>query len=352
MLARMEPASTRAGRRGMPRARGLLVSASAALALTSACGGHAAPPRTIGSVPPARAAVDDEAGATAIAPPGGLARAFAAMPEDTDIVLGVDATQVRASPLFRRYEATIRAAGGERMAEVQRDCGFDVVASVTGFVIGARGTDALMFVNGLDRTRYTDCMARRIAARRATRPDARLLVDGDLVDYREGGTTPPLRLHWLGRRSMLFIKHGDDHAPAAELAAAAAARAGQGLTASPTFMALVQRARTDAPVWFVMRGAQLGAALPVTVRTVRGDLSLADDVQGTITLAVEDAAAARKLTDVLDQQLGQLRTSSFGGLASAVRVHAGGDAGDEVTIAFTLTSEQLAQLVALLGIGF
>jgi hypothetical protein len=325
-----------------------------AATLVVGCGGAGpARPTMIGSVPAADAPAGEAPGATAIAPPGGLVRAFAAMPADYELILALDASKLRASGAYRRHEARLRAELGSQLAQVSKACGFDPLATVTGVLLGGRGgtelDHATIFVNGLEREATNDCLARRIATRRAERPAARWIVDGDFVEYAEDDPEDGLRMRWLGRRSALVIKDGDDAADARALAAAAAAREGAGLSGSPAFMALVAGVRTDAAAWFIIHGSpeRPPAALP-SLRAIRGAFDADDGVRGEIRLTPAATTDARALAAELDRQLASLKTSPFGHLVAGVAVRAD---RDDVVLAIALSAEQLDGLLALVGLA-
>src|SRR5690348_11181423 len=61
------------------------------------------------------------AGASAISPAqGGLRRALAAMPKETDIVVGIDFQQLRKSAVFKKYEPQIMEKVGKDLAEFKQ----------------------------------------------------------------------------------------------------------------------------------------------------------------------------------------------------------------------------------------
>jgi hypothetical protein len=65
-----------------------------------------------------------------------LADDLAAMPKETEMVIGVDFVQLRNSAVLDPYEAMLRDSAATQLAELESKCGFDPWAKVTGVLVG------------------------------------------------------------------------------------------------------------------------------------------------------------------------------------------------------------------------
>jgi len=257
------------------------------------------------------------AGAAAIAPAqGGLKKALAAMPKDTDFILGLDFAQARKSALWKKYEPEIMKSAGKDLEEFKQLCGFDPLEKLSGMLIGGRGAqfeDATMFVRGFEKGPTIECMKKHAAKEAAEKgeSEAQVAVDGDYVEMTKPGEDP-IRFMFVDDKTMMIIKQGEGTADKATLAAAAAAKDGEGLTSSGAFTALLDKTQTGSTMWFVANGnSPMFAQMPPMMKfkavfghvnvgsgidgEVRMRMGSADDAKGMVTMAKMGMEEAKKM---------------------------------------------------------
>ena len=60
------------------------------------------------------------AGASAVAPKGGLSRALSMMPANSEMVIAIDFKQIRSSDLWKKYEGLVMGQVGKGLEEIGR----------------------------------------------------------------------------------------------------------------------------------------------------------------------------------------------------------------------------------------
>ncbi|HUQ06853.1 MAG TPA: hypothetical protein VM261_30380 [Kofleriaceae bacterium] len=281
--------------------------------------------------------------------------ALAMMPEDTEMVFELDVARLRQSVLWERIEPWLRAQGGETLAEVTRLCAFDPIASLDTVLVGAKGIgmgqlDATLFVRGFDQRASTRCLELASAAARERGETKSLVVDGDYLELREG-TAASLGLTFVDEHTALLLSHGGNMVDRATLAEAAARRAGEGLTRSAPFKALLARVDTRATTWLAMNGrSPIFASMPYAVRAVRLELHTGADparaLVGALVIEVGDAANAQSLAQMFTMAIDTLKGGPYDDLTRALTVT---DEGGDVVVDLRLDLAQLERLAGFLG---
>jgi hypothetical protein len=300
------------------------------------------------------------AGAAAIAPAkGGLQRALAAMPKDSDIILGIDFQKVRGSALFKKYESMIMSRIGEDLAKFQATCGFNPMEKLTGILVGGKGQgqeldQGTIFVRGFDKTAAIECLKKREAEQKAAGKPAQLTVDGDYVEYVDEDPNDAMRALYVDDQTALLVKQGDNAAGKDVLTAAAAAKDGEGLTGSKAFTDLLAKTHTGSALWFVMKGDSpmipMGGMLKF--KAVYGSIDVGSGINGEVRLWMNSADEAKSAAGQFNTELGKVKASPFGGFLSDVTIKAD---GEDVLTRVKLSQSQLeeiAKLASSMGGGF
>jgi hypothetical protein len=293
------------------------------------------------------------AGASAIAPAkGGLQRALAAMPADSEIILGVDFTKLRSSALFKKYEPMLMAQIGDDLKKFQDTCGFNPMDKLTGVVLGGKGREmanGTIFIRGFDKASAVDCLKKREAQEKAAGKPAVLTVDGDYVEYtEEADPAEAMRVLWVDDQTALLIKDGEQSAGKDALLAAAAAKDGEGLTSSKAFTDLLAKTHTGSALWFVAKGdsPMVGMAQMVKFKAIYGSVDVGSGINGEFRMWMNGADEAKSTAGDLGKQLDQVKSSPFGGMLSDVSVSAD---GEDVVTRIKLSQDQLQQIIKLAG---
>ncbi len=258
-----------------------------------------------------------EAGASSIAPAqGGLKRALAAMPADTEFIIGMDVTQLRKSDLWKKYEPMAMAKAGPKLAEFKTKCGFDPIEKLQGVLVGGKGQqfdDATVFVRGFEKKAVLDCLGKLANEPKAEGGTATrtLTVDGDYVEMGETGEDP-MRFLFIDNETILILKRGEAAADKPTLLAAAGAKDGDGLTSSKTFVSLLDSTKTASSLWFLMNAsapmlAQATSQLPGNMKflAIFGSVNVSAGVDGEMRFRMANPDGAQSLKAMAELGIGQ-----------------------------------------------
>lgn len=267
------------------------------------------------------------AGASTIAPAqGGLTRALAAMPKETDVVLGIDFQQLRKSGLYKKYEPQIMEKAAKGLEEFKQKCGFDPMEKAAGAIVGLQPAmgggleGGTFFVRGFEKGPSIECF-KKLAAEKAAEGDS-LNVDGDYIEYLENGT-PKFRALFIDNTTALAIMTaGEQFADKASLTAAAAAKDGDGLTSSAAFVKLLDDVKTGSSVWFLMNGNAkfIPPGMPFKMKAVFGWVNVGDAVDGESRARMEDKEAAAGLVGMYRMVVKEAEKTPAGKFVKNVKV--------------------------------
>ncbi len=289
------------------------------------------------------------AGASAIAPAkGGLDRALSAMPKDTEFVVGVDVAKLRKSALFKKYEGKLMEQIGGDLAKFKATCGFDPMEKLTGVLVGGSGANmanGTFFVRGFERAAAMDCLKKHEASEKAAGKAAALTVDGDYVEFTDGGGADNvMRMMWLDDQTALMIKQGEMTAGKDALAAAAGAKAGEGLTSSKAFTDLLAKTSTSAPLWFVMKGdSAMAGDSPIPFKAVYGSVDVSSGIAAAVRLWMSSADEAKSAAADLNKQAEMAK--AFADISIKAD-------GEDLALSVKMSQSQLEQITKMVGGGF
>lgn len=281
--------------------------------------------------------------------------ALAMMPEDTEMVLELDVAKLRQSAVWERIEPWLRQQGGEVLAEVGRLCDFDPVSTLDTVLMGVRGLgrpqiDATVFVRGFQRDASVACLAKASDVARERGEEQAALVDGDIVELREG-TRTSLVLRFVDARTAILVSRDGSMIDRAALEETTARKPGEGLTRSAVFQQVLSRVDTHATWWLAMNGnTPVFSALPYTLRSVRAELHAGSDparaLIGTMVFDVGDANNASSMAQMFRMALDTLKGGQYDDIVQAVTVT---DDGGDVIVELRLDLAQLERLGSLVG---
>jgi hypothetical protein len=293
------------------------------------------------------------AGASAIAPAqGGLKRALAAMPKETDIVIGIDFQQLRKSAVFKKYEPQIMEKVGKDLEEFKQKCGFDPMEKLTGVLMGIRpsagggGLDnGTFFVRGFEKGPAIECI-KKAAAEKAAEGQA-ATIDGNYIELTEAGQ-PKFRALFIDDTTALIIMTGPEQfADKAALEAAAAAKEGDGLTASAAFVKLLDEVKTGSSLFMVMNGNasfMQNNPLPFKIKAVFGWVNVGGGVDGESRIRMEDADGASAMVGFYKMGVDQIKQTPAGKFIDSVKVSS---KGSDVVATFKFDQKQIDEMVEM-----
>lgn len=291
------------------------------------------------------------AGASAIAPAkGGLKGALAAMPKETEMVIGVDFVQLRKSAIFKKYEPQMMEKMGKGLEEFKAKCGFDPKEKITGVLVGmdipAGGgppRNVTAFVRGFEKGPSLECLKKWSAEQQAQAKPESATIDGDYIEMLESGAVE-MRGMFIDDTTFLLIKQGDTFADKAALTAATNAKDGEGLTSSAAFVKLLDEVKTGASAFFVVNGnAQAIASLPIPfkVKAVFGWFNVGADLSGEVHSRMESTDDAGAVVGMGKMVMGEAKKTPQGKFVDAVKLSA---KGTDAVATFKFTPAELEEM--------
>lgn len=298
------------------------------------------------------------AGASAVAPKGGLARALSMMPANTEMVMALDFSKLRSSAIWKKYEPQLMEKAGKELEEFKTLCGWDPLQKATGALAGGRGKqmeELTVFVRGFDKASVTDCINKAVEKGKAEGKDRKAIIDGDYIELqKEDASDEAVRFMFVDDNTIIFKRAGGDAmADKAALQAAVAAKATDGLMSSQTFSSIIDATDTGATAWFVVNGnASFFPDMPFKFTAVFGSFNAGDGADGFIKLRVADEDTAKGFVTMGKMQMDQMKDSQVGEYVKQVKLEA---KGKDVSVSFKFTQQQLEAMAGMaksMGGGF
>ncbi len=265
------------------------------------------------------------------------------LPIDSEVVLSLDAEQLRRSPMWPMLETKLLAAAGRDLMMFKTVCGFDPVTSIRGITIGIKNLkqetpDGVLVVSGLDRTRLTDCMTK---ARKDGDKAVQVATDGTVTIAAEGAGDSPVVFRFVDESTVVAMI-----GPATSSASFSAVLAsGAQLRKSPAFGELVGRINLEAALWTVINGNssvfEQAAALGVKPKAVVGFVNLVAGMEANVRVRLSNPQEAQQLTTMAQGQLGMAQ-----GFFDKLEVTAD---GADVAVVAVMTDAQLQSMLSLVN---
>ncbi|MDB4960339.1 MAG: hypothetical protein JWP01_338 [Myxococcales bacterium] len=270
-----------------------------------------------------------------------LADPIGFLPIDSEVVVSLDAEQLRGSEIWRMLEPKLWASMGSSLAAFKVECGFDPVATVRGITIAAKGLkqdkpDAVVVVSGIDRARLTECMTRT-----SKTGEKGIAIDKDGV-ITMGNPQD-------GRVALAFVDASTVVAQVGALASHdglfAILKSGAPLRKSPAFVELIGQVNLEASLWTVVNGNsslfEQAASLGVKPKAIFGSVGLTKGLDASLRFRLSTPQEAQSITTMAQGQL-SMAVNFFEKLEITQ------DNADVVVIA-VMTEAQLQNVVSLLG---
>lgn len=257
----------------------------------------------------------DPAPATPVAPPPVRAPRVSAavhdplgyLPIDAEVVMSLDATQLRASGLWKLLEPLISAKAGDALGKMHTLCGVDPLQSVRQIALGFKdlgdpiGPSGVFVVRGLDRGALLACMDRLVG----TAP--RVKIANGVVAVAAAPGEHPAAFTFAGGSTLVAVL-GPTASPEA---LAAVLRSGAPLRGSPVFTELFGQIQTRRTAWFALNGNSQAfdkfAGLGFRPTAVTGSVDLTNGFTGSVRLRLDSEDHARNLVGITQGQLAPLK---------------------------------------------
>jgi len=264
------------------------------------------------------------------------------LPIDSEVVVSLDAEQLRRSPVWSVIEPKLLVAAGSDLQMFKTVCGIDPVTSIHGITIGIKNLkqetpDGVLVVTGLDRARMTACMDK---ARKQGDQAVQVAKDGTVTIAAESKTDSPVVFAFVDASTVVAMI-----GPATSSAAFAKVLAsGTPLRKSPAFGELIARVDLEAALWTVLNGNssvfEQVAALGMKPKALLGSVHLATGLDAAMRIRLGTPAEAQQITTMAQGQLGMAA-----GFFDKLEVTAD---GSDVAIVAVMTDAQLQNMLSLM----
>lgn len=264
------------------------------------------------------------------------------LPRDTEIVMALDATALRRTPLWARLEPMLAKETAETLDPIKTACGIDVLRQVERITIGARqvdDSDGVLVIAGLDRPQLMACMMR--VAKSA--PQSLHIERNVVVLAPDTGGDKPVAFMFVDARTLLVVV-----GPTAKTAEGvrAIASAGSPLRANERIMEMFGRILEPHHGWVILDVTgkalasfnALGAAPSAFLATV--DAPAGATAQAILHMKTDADAAT--LTATFQNQVQAIR-----GMVDRIEVK---QDGVDVQLDLALTEAQVTTMLGLLGL--
>jgi hypothetical protein len=258
---------------------------------------------------------------------------LAFLPMDAELVIGVDARQIFASPLWKQLQPRLEPQLDGAVRDFRAACGYDPLGALRGVTLGMRiaePIDGVIVLRGLPRDKTMACVGRALARQLP------ITIEGGVITVpSDGPGDPPLVMAFADATTLVIATSRG------KLDAALAS--GAPLRRSRAFSELWARVDARHAIWAVANGGASAfdglALLGARPRAVLGSIALAGGLSLAGRLRLDTPDEATQLASLGQGQLGPVQ-------AMVERVELGAE-GTDVTLRIEVTWEQAESLAAM-----
>ena len=302
------------------------------------------------TTPPAEAPAGG--GAAVAMPPGaraGLDKLLAAVPVDSEIVMGLDFDRLRASTLVGPLMDEFTKMNNKNMGfDMKAECGIDAGKLASLAVLGMKIKDqdnvqVAGVITGVPKAQMVPCLEK--AKGKMEKQGAKVTVDGayTFMQSQEAGKKSYAGMGFLDDNTMV-MKAGTEPVDKAALDKMATAKPGTGLTGSAEFMGMVGNINTGATIWALVNGqAPMLAKSPVKFKSAFGSIDITDGVVADGRMRMNTPAEATDIATKFGSQITQLK-----GMGLADTAEATAD-GSDLRIKVTMKKEHVDRIKQMVG---
>jgi len=262
---------------------------------------------------------------------------LAYLPRESDLVVVLDAAQIRATGLWQGYQDVLTQGV---VREVKERCGIDLAAmkriALAMHMPSGGGVEAVAVLRGLPREAFMKCAA---DATKVT--DKRWAVSGTVITVTDGGQAA-VATFIDDTTLVLQAKKG-----ATPAALDALVRAGSPLRGSQAFVEMFTHTDTGAALWFIVRGEsrlfEPFKGLGYPIKGASGSIRTGDEFGISARVVVDSQTAAQQLAATLKTQ--------FAPLQPFVDSFEVADDDDGVKIEVKITEAQVERLIQMMGLA-
>jgi hypothetical protein len=263
------------------------------------------------------------------------------LPVDSEIVMGLNFTQLQQSSLWKKFVEP-KLMDGEvqkKFAEFKDKCGFDPLASVKSISlgllgIGAKKPDGAVVIHGPDKGKVMACLDKM-------KDEAQ--KDGDKIETDAGITTVTTKdgdkfaMTFVNDTTMLGVIGANANAAGVK----AAAGGGSTLRTSPAFVDMYSKINTGDSLWMLMNGNShvfdKAAGMGFKPKAVFGSVNVTDGLTLDLRMRLDSPDQAAQIAGMAKGQAAQAK-AMFDKLDI-------GNEGADVKVSLGLSSAKLDALI-------
>lgn len=252
--------------------------------------------------------------------PTGVDRLLAALPADSEIVIGIDSGRLRSSALLGPMIDDMMAGNATKMGfDIKAACGIDPTKQVGMGLVGIKMTSAKSgefagAFTGLDKATLVPCFEK--ARAEIEKNGFTLKVDGNFV-FLTKGTDNHMGLTVTDDHIAMVRFSTSAAVDKPMLEKMAAAKTGDGLTGSKEFMGMVNATNTKATIWGLANGGSpLLSRLPAKFKAAFGSIDITDGVVVDGRMRMNSPDEAKKVTQMFSSQLSSMTQMGLAETAS------------------------------------
>jgi hypothetical protein len=254
---------------------------------------------------------DDKSGAGGAGGPMaamGAASDLSLLPADSEIVIGLNFSQLQQSALWKQYSPAVMANASKELNEFKTTCGFDPFAVVKSVAIGLKGVDGssptgAVVVHGLDKDKVVTCLKSDKVKTELAKDGSSIVEDGGVYLGKDQDGTTPAGFTFVSGDTMFvsFAKSG-----VTKDSVLAAAKGDAGLKSSKQFLDMYGKVNTKDSLWGFVNGnasfMKEAAGMGVKAQAVFGSLNVTDGLAVDVRIRSATPDEAKGTVDLLKSQ--------------------------------------------------
>jgi hypothetical protein len=270
------------------------------------------------------------------------------IPVDAEMVIGVKASQLFGSPLWKQYvqpQMEKEKDFTDTLAKFKERCGYDPMTTVTDMVVGLKDLagdmpNGVVVLHGLDKGKTMACVDKWSSD--AEKEKITFKKDGDVV-VAVDDTNAAVGFTFISGDRMLVVVGQGVNADAVRKAAVG----GSTLSSSPAFVDMHGKIKTDDSTWFVLNGNSKALEeiqqLGIKPKAIFGSVHVTDAVSADVRARLDSPDQAKQTVSSFKGQVDAM-ASMFDKIALV-------DDGADVRLTAAASKEKLQSLFQLVAGG-
>ncbi|MDX2090053.1 MAG: hypothetical protein SFX73_19505 [Kofleriaceae bacterium] len=279
------------------------------------------------------------------APAAGASDDLSLLPVDSEVVMGLNFSQLQKSVLWKKFVEPQLAKSDvqQKLGKFKDTCGFDPISAVTSLSVGVKGVgqdkpDGVFVIHGPEKGKVMACLDKVKAE--AEKEGTAITVDSDVVTFK-GKDGDQFAFTYVNDTTVVGVV-GAEANPAGVKKAAAG---GSALKTSPAFVEMYGKIKSQDSLWMLMNGNSKAfdqaAGLGFRPKAVFGSVNVTDGLSVDMNVRLESPEKATQFAGMMKQQAGQLAPM-------VDKLDINSDAAD-VKVAVAMSSQKLDALITQFG---